>query len=310
MMAIYYVKCEYLYQQYKIHFIIILGITTLVLYRHKITVNQSKSLLPWKQDNKLTLIALGDSLTEGMVRRADYKDNDVMHPKPRKKWYRSVHDRPDLFLHPYTLHLSELIKSKYPGKKVDIVNKGISGERLLKMDERLLNIVTEYKEIKLSRKVNSDEGKYNFVIIILGGTNDFIDMIRASFELSNEEEKLKFFEKQSDVIYANIIKMHNLCQHNNIESVVVTLPPILNELTDVGGEIYQKYRKTINQKLKEYVLKNNKQKNIIYADFAEFLENNNKLKDLFSDSVHFTQQGYNEMGEFILKIIEKYFKLF
>lgn len=144
------------------------------------------------------------------------------------------------------------------------INKGIPGE------------LTRHLLHRISRDVINYTSKPDYSIII-GGTNDL------GWGISNEK------------ILANIKSLHTQSRDKNIISIGANIPPIQQEST---SENYHMRKVELNQQLDIYFTKNE----IPYADlFNGMADSHGNLKQEYavSDGLHFSVQGYKQMG-FIL----------
>ncbi len=115
--------------------------------------------------------------------------------------------------------------------------------------------------------------------IIIGGTNDL------GWGIKNNE------------IFNNIEKLHQISRENGIISIGATIPPIRMEQT--SGD-YKKRKIHLNMMLKEYYT-NNK---IPFADLYEGMMDdtgNLKTECSYVDGLHFSVEGYKQMGLILFK---------
>eukprot|EP00597_Dinobryon_sp_UTEXLB2267_P002172 CAMPEP_0170062262 /NCGR_PEP_ID=MMETSP0019_2-20121128/3546_1 /TAXON_ID=98059 /ORGANISM="Dinobryon sp., Strain UTEXLB2267" /LENGTH=182 /DNA_ID=CAMNT_0010268349 /DNA_START=195 /DNA_END=743 /DNA_ORIENTATION=- len=153
-------------------------------------------------------------------------------------------------------------------KNMSIYESGINGERTTFMLHRLplfLNSITDLK-----------------FVIILGGTND----------LGSHYDTKK--------ILGNLIRMHKMVlQKSNIEdpiySIVVSIPPC-------GWNIDESVRQAVNIGLKEFA--KNCSHMVAFVDSDEIFDvlKNQKKQILWSsDKVHFSDMGYDELGNVLFQ---------
>lgn len=151
------------------------------------------------------------------------------------------------------------------------INKGIPGELtsdlLGRVDIDLVNVVP----------------KPDYSIII-GGTNDL------GWGIANDE------------IFENIKKLHQISRKNGIISIGSTIPPIRMEQS---SENYNRRKIQINDILRDYFIKNK----IPFADlFNGMIDEDGNLKKIYSyvDGLHFSVEGYKQMGLTIFKDVIKH----
>ncbi len=124
--------------------------------------------------------------------------------------------------------------------------------------------------------------------IIIGGTNDL------GWGIPNEK------------IFNNIKKLHELSREIGIISIGGTIPPIRMETSNI---LYNKRKIELNKMLKTFFSKNK----ILFADLYNGImdkEGNLKKECSYVDGLHFSVEGYRQMGITIFKdavkrIIEK-----
>ena len=219
----------------------------------------SPIMLKGYDTESVTILALGDSLTEGMFGR---------------NMSRLLHGS----FHPYTKQLEKRLPG---GHKFKVINSGISGERVPSMKGRL-KVILKDKSMNLK----------NGIIIILGGTNDCLDMIR--------QRKNNTLMQDIKNTVRILLEMHELCRKNNVLSVVITIPPVTR------GEFFEKFNKVrglVNRELIIYSSKN--KQTTLFADFGHFVDNLIGNKQFWDDGLHYTPHGYDEMGNFIFEQIKK-----
>ncbi|XP_066935572.1 uncharacterized protein [Clytia hemisphaerica] len=249
----------------KIEILIFIGI---VLYSYYVLINflekrSSVKFLNKTQHTGTVVLALGDSLTEGL------------------------YDREKLLFHAYTLELKRLLsKNKKIKDDLTLINAGVSGERTSQIHKRLLSHLVSSQQFT--------------VAIILAGTNDFMDIIR---KVGESETHLN----ASCVDLARQIQaLHNMCHSKSIMTVLLTIPEITNERDD-KRDVFQKFkhcRTIVNYQLRSYA-NGLPPKLTVLVDFEKFVSDKTDKKDergkFWSDNVHFTPYGYDEMGSFIYK---------
>ena len=179
-----------------------------------------------------------------------------------------------------------LSKNEKAKEGITLINAGVSGERTLEIHKRLLSLL---------------ESSHQFTIaIILAGTNDFMDIIRKAGDS-------KTHLNTSCIDLARQIQaLHNTCHSKSIMTVLLTIPEITNE-RDSNRDVFQKFkhcRSIVNYQLRSYA-NGLPPKLTVLADFEKFVSDKTNVKDererFWSDNVHFTPHGYNEMGSFIYK---------
>ena len=155
------------------------------------------------------------------------------------------------------------------------INKGVPGELTSNF---LRRINYDYLGIKLKPTYS----------IIIGGTNDL------GWGIANEK------------IVENIKKLHSLSKEFSISSIGGTIPPIRAEQS-YGS--YHKKKIELNEMLKSFFNENE----IPFADLYNGMkdEEGNLIKECaYVDGLHFSVEGYKQMGKVIFKdaihtIIEK-----
>ena len=219
----------------------------------------------------MIFLCLGDSLTAG------YPGYDPA-PDGISKGYGNYNSQYEFWLKKLCI---EYIKAK--GRKIDeesnndllFVNKGIPGELTSNFLQRINYDLLSYKP------------KPNYSIII-GGTNDL------GWGIPNEK------------IFENIKKLHEISREFNIFSIGGTIPPIRMEQS---SRAYNKRKIALNNMLRDYFNDNN----IPFADLYIGMineEGNLKKECAYIDGLHFSVEGYKQMGTTIFKdaikaIIEK-----
>jgi len=219
----------------------------------------------------MIFLCLGDSLTAG------YPGYDPA-PDGISKGYGNYNSQYEFWLKKLCI---EYIEAK--GRKIveetstDLlfVNKGIPGELTSNFLQRINYDLLSYKP------------KPNYSIII-GGTNDL------GWGIPNEK------------IFENIKKLHEISREFNIFSIGGTIPPIRMEQSN---KAYNKRKIALNKLLRVYFNDNK----IPFADLYIGMINeeaNLKKEYAYIDGLHFSVEGYKQMGTTIFKdaikaIIEK-----
>ena len=164
--------------------------------------------------------------------------------------------------HPYTIKLNELLqKNKYNYKVIDF---GLNGEKSLSMTERISTIFQLY------------ENKFDLVIIF-SGTND----LGSGIDINEIFENIKLINKK--------------VSQKNLWSIITTLPE--NQIDELEVSYYEK-KKKLNSLIRS--LSSDENKTIICDLEKEMpfisLNEENKKKYL-DDALHFTPEGYNQLGK-------------
>lgn len=144
---------------------------------------------------------------------------------------------------------------------------------------------------RLYRILHRSIVKYSWVII-LGGTNDLNSVKPRKSNLSDDSRS----------IFNAIVKLHNITHDFGARSVVVTIPDRECEGLGTCANLRETQKK-INQFLRDFTA-NSKGKALL-ADFARevYLPRDRRL---WSDSVHFTQQGYEKMADIIYNAMKEH----
>lgn len=198
---------------------------------------------------RLRFLAFGASLTEG---------------------YHSE----GLLFHPYTLHLSQLIRSSF--QSIDIDNAGVSGEAILSptMFPRLQQL--------LSSTTNK---KYDWVLL-LAGTND---------TLRDQQKASRVFDGYQLLI--------NECLKHQARVLCMTLP----EADCPKESPFDLQRQEFNRLIREELGSKN---NIVVLDIDRLLPqhslSSNERKQIWDDGVHLTPQGYDRLGQLIYEKLQSY----
>ena len=216
------------------------------------------------------ILAIGDSLTVGL-----YDISEVQKS------------------HPYTILLERLLSNDSGIKHFySVVNAGINGQRAKQIKKRLI-------------KHLSEEFLFDLVII-LAGTNDYLDILR------NSKSRKQNFEQHNLICYelANqILSLHTLCHSHSVKTALLTIPEVKNER--FNGSHFRRNkvcREIINAKLEQFTEQHSK--NTILVDLADFVskvsDNVKESKTFWADGVHFTPIGYDKMAEFVYASISRY----
>lgn len=236
--------------------------------KHDIPINTPR--------RRISILAFGDSLTEGASRSQ---------------------------LHPYTIHLNELLQKNFPLRDIHIINKGISGDLAKNMAPRL-------KHALLNKNL----------AIILAGTNDYARVVAESERLAVWDIFTKVGPRKTNFnlpqfkmalkkwdIYETVIQLHQICHERNIRTVVVTIPDLYLEQYEFF-QPYLKYRKEVNEKLQRFAKVN--EKKTLFLDLARQIPLLNisveERKKYWSDGVHFTTVGYDKMAELLFECIKDF----
>lgn len=175
--------------------------------------------------------------------------------------------------------IARLLAENYPSLKFEVENKGIYGELVCGgMSYRLPKVLKEY-------------GPYD-IVIILGGTNDIIE----------PKEGLE------DTLFEQIKMLHSEVKGHGSKCVALTIPETDVYFKDLGKnglswvkEAGDNIRLKLNGKLRAYIKDCGGE--IILCDLAEKFPQQSlsaeSLEKLWSDGLHFTEDGYNKMAEII-----------
>lgn len=203
------------------------------------------------------ILAFGDSLTTGNTGGEENKELDK----------------------PYTVHLSKLLSENHPNYKFIVDNKGIYGQLVLReMTTRLPMVLKEC-------------GPYD-IVIILGGTNDIIELTQG---LENS-------------LFEEIKALHTVVKVHGAKCVALTIPETDVYFKDFGKkglswvkEEGESIRLKVNEKLRRSI--NQSDDDIVLCDLANtFPQQSLSEEDLdrfWSDGLHFTEEGYRKMAEII-----------
>ena len=187
-------------------------------------------------------------------------------------------------LHPYSTRLQECFDSynrtmfgaSLPRPIFEVHNAGMPGERAKdQMSPRLSQI--------LQRAIV----KYSWVII-LAGTND----------MSNSRKDSSLSDSRA--IFSALVKLHNISHTFGVKTVAVTIPDRKCEGSGTCSNLKAAQRK-INALLCDFTSRNKEK--VILADLAKeiFLPRD---KRLWSDSLHFTKEGYAKMANIIYRAMK------
>lgn len=185
----------------------------------------------------------------------------------------------EAFDKPYTIGLLNLVRENHAGTSFEVDNMGIYGELVCgEMSERLPKVLKEC-------------GPYDLVII-LGGTNDIIEPKQGL----------------EDTLFDGIKRLHAEVKGQGAKCIALTIPEtdihfkdlLKNGLSWVKEE-GENIRLLVNDKLRRSVKGHNDK--IILCDLAEKFPQHSlsgeDLDKLWSDGLHFTEEGYNKMAEII-----------
>ena len=246
--------------------IFIITSLTLVIYRFYFT-EIKKLIAPTvggREDNLKVIVAFGDSLTEGLF---DW-------PNSRR-------------FHPYTIKLQKLINDKIKRLNsqltVVVKNFGISGERLRKsMRDRLHRVIA---------LTNPD------FVIILGGTNDLLDMEK---EISAND-----FAVQANELIRDLKALHLYCHDKEIPTIALSIPETAIDDRDYNATV-SLMRRIINKEMEDFA--NRSQTRTIFVDISTDTGRKHN-RNYWDDGVHFTPMGYDRVAEIIFKEIGQVIKL-
>lgn len=183
--------------------------------------------------------------------------------------------------HPYTIRLSELLKSSNRSAKID--NAGVSGEAVLST-----TMLPRLKQLLSSAKTNFDW------VLILAGTNDTMrDQQKAS------------------LVFDGYKLLINECHKHGARVLCMTLPE-----TECPKETpYDTQRQEFNRLLREELVptaNDNTQNNnnILVLDVDRLLPlhslSNSEKKEIWDDGLHLTPKGYDRLGELIYETLKPY----
>ena len=236
-----------------IFIVLAVGFVIYLPYPRSITEYIASLIYPGK--TKRVIVAFGDSLTEGLF---DW-------PKSRQ-------------FHPYTIKLQERINEQVNKSKtkleIIVKNYGVSGERLANtMKTRLQAVVA---------KTRPD------LVIILGGTNDLLDMDKGG-------------EDVMDRILNDLQTLHLFCQYKGIKTVALSIPETSFDVWKPDGNM-SRIRKKLNRDFRDFVKESLRES--VYVDIANEIPRKGNA-DLWDDGVHLSPKGYDRVGEMIFHGITK-----
>ena len=181
-------------------------------------------------------------------------------------------------LHPYSTRLQECFDSNSrtalfgaSSRPIfEVHNAGMPGERAKDQMFPRLNQILQTAIVQYSW------------VIILAGTND-IKNSRKNTALSD-----------SRAIFSALVKLHNISHTFGAKTVAVSIPDRECEESGTCPNLKETHKK-INVLLRDFTSRN---KNVILADLASemFLPRD---KRMWSDSLHFTKEGYTKMAHII-----------
>ena len=233
------------------------------IYRMYFTeVRESTAPSIHKETHFKVIVAFGDSLTEGLF---DW-------PNSRQ-------------FHPYTIKLQRLINKevKRANSELNIVvrNFGISGERLQEsMKQRLRGVILA---------TNPD------FVIILGGTNDLLDMAKGASDYD--------VHRRSNELIRDTQRLHIYCHHKGIPTAVLSIPETAIDDRDQNATV-SLMRRMINDEMRDFT---NSSKHTTYVDISTKIGRKRNEK-YWDDGVHFTPMGYDRVGEIIFQEIRPVIK--
>ncbi|KAJ7383658.1 hypothetical protein OS493_026844 [Desmophyllum pertusum] len=191
--------------------------------------------------------------------------------------------------HPYSTKLQEYFDvhdQTVQGASVrpifEVHNAGMPGERA--KDEMLP---------RLNQILRGTRLQYNWVII-LGGTND----MRKYYE----NISLQFDIDDSRSIFHALVELHNTTHAFGARSVAVSIPDRECKGSGTCSNLKETLQK-INELLRDFT-SHNKEK-VILADLASEVSLP-RDKKLWSDQLHFTQQGYEKMANVIYNSMKEH----
>ncbi|MBD3254679.1 MAG: hypothetical protein GF383_06280 [Candidatus Lokiarchaeota archaeon] len=216
--------------------------------------------------NKLIFLCIGNSLTAGYP---------GYNPAPDgiSKGYGNQKSQYEYWLKMFCIEYLEKNLGSIEDeilKELVFVNKGVPGE----LTRNLLS------------RVNMDLVRYKpkpHYSIIIGGTNDL------GWRVENR------------TILKNIQELHSISRTFGIISIGGIIPPIRMELSNSR---YHEKKVEINNLLIDYF----NSENILYADLYEGMQDENgnlKGEYAYSDGLHFSVEGYRQMGSVIFQDVIK-----
>ena len=187
-------------------------------------------------------------------------------------------------LHPYSTRLQEcfdsysrtLLGTSMPRPIFEVHNAGMPGERAKDQMFPRLNQILQRAIVKYSW------------VIILAGTND-MRISRKNSSLSD-----------STAIFSALVKLHNISHTFGAKTVAVSIPDRECEGSNACSNLKETHKR-INALLRDFTSRNKEK--VILADLAShmFLPRDNRL---WSDSLHFTKEGYAKMANIIYNSIK------
>lgn len=222
-----------------------------------------------RESGKNKIIALGDSLTAGMYDKTQS--------------------------HPYTTHLARLMKRNISFENFEVINAGVRGERARNMRIRLSPLLEKIPKIKL--------------VIILAGTNDYMDLIRG--KNMPENRTAVDYSKRSSEIFKDIKSLHLMCFQKNIATVTMSIPPLKWEEENEYSK-YKIHRENINSKLRRFA-EQDAPSLTSFLDLSTAVElvSLNSIKSVYfwDDAVHYTAYGYDLMAKWLYNHIVEHVQL-
>lgn len=236
-----------------IFIVLAVGLVIYLPYPRNFLENILSLILPGK--TKRVIVAFGDSLTEGLF---DW-------PKSRQ-------------FHPYTIKLQERINEqvKKSNTRLEVIvkNYGVSGERLAD------TMKTRLQEVVAATRPD--------LVIILGGTNDLLDMDKGG-------------EDVIDHILNDLQTLHLFCQYKGIKTVALSIPETSFDVWKPHGNM-SRIRNKLNQDFREFVKESLTES--VYIDIASEIPRKGN-EALWDDGVHLSTKGYDRVGEVIFRGITK-----
>ena len=189
-------------------------------------------------------------------------------------------------LHPYSTRLQEcfdsynrtLLSASMPRPIFEVHNAGMPGEKAKDQMLPRLNQILQRAIVKYSW------------VIILAGTNDMRNS-RKNSSLSD-----------STAIFCALVKLHNISHTFGAKTVAVSIPDRECEGSNACSNLKVTHKR-INALLRDFTSRNKEK--VILADLASemFLPRD---KRLWSDSLHFTKEGYSKMADIIYNSMKDY----
>lgn len=201
----------------------------------------------------LRILAFGASLTEG------YHSNGLQ-------------------FHPYTIRLSQLLRSSYPTVTID--NAGVSGEAVL--DPTML--------ARLKILLSSANNQPYHWILILAGTND----------------ALRDQRRGAHIFHGLQLLIHE-CHQHHARVLCMTLPETAYSNNPVIDAERQAYNRLIREELGKPT---DEMKKTVVLDVDRFLPYHSlssaERKEIWDDGMHLTPKGYDRLGELIYEALQKH----